>query len=143
MTILRFTEWAREYGGIFSLKLGTGNAIVLTDRRLVKELVDKKSAIYSDRPTSYILQNLVTQGDYMLLMDYDAVWRKFRKLVAQQFTESMCEKEHVKLINAEAVQMMRDFVNEPEGHMLHPRRYSNSVIMSVCKLGKNVTQVTP
>ena len=132
-TPARFAEWARQYGGIFSLKLGPGNAIVLTDRRLVKELVDKKSAIYSHRPTSYILQNLVTQGDYMLLMDYDSEWRKFRKLVAQQFTESMCEKEHVKLVNAEAAQMMRDMVVEPENYMVHPRRYSNSVVMSVCK----------
>jgi cytochrome P450 len=131
--LARFTEWARQYGGIFSLKLGTGTAIVLTDRRLVKELIDKRSAIYSDRPTSYVIQKLVTNGDYMLTMKNDADWRKLRKLIHQQFNESMCETEHVKLQNAEAIQMIRDFINEPENFMLHPKRFSNSVVMSICR----------
>ncbi len=115
----------------------------MTDRRLVRELVDKKCAIYSHRPTSYILQNLVTQGDYMLLMDYDSEWRKFRKLVAQQFTESICDKKHIKLIDAEAVHMMRDFVTEPGNYMLHPRRFSNSVVMSVGTSGDSSETWTP
>jgi hypothetical protein len=73
----------------------------------------------------------------MLTMNYDATWRKFRKLVQQQFTESMCEQEHIKLQNAEAVQMMRDFVTEPENYMLHPRRFSNSIVMCICTLDHN------
>lgn len=130
---LRFVEWARQYGGMFSLKLGPGTAIVLTDRRLVKELLDKKSAISSDRSTSYVLQSLVTQGDYMLTMNYDAQWRNLRKLIHHQFTEAMCEKEHIKLQNAEAVQMLRDFVTDPDSYMLHPKRFSNSIMMSIRK----------
>lgn len=63
----QFTKWAKQYGGIYSLKLGTGNAVVLTDRRLVKELVDKKSAIYSERPRSYVAE-LISGGDHILLV---------------------------------------------------------------------------
>ncbi|GIZ39287.1 hypothetical protein CKM354_000267500 [Cercospora kikuchii] len=46
----KFTKWTRQYGGIDSFNLGTGTAVVITDRRLVKELVDKKSSKYSIRP---------------------------------------------------------------------------------------------
>lgn len=63
----QFTKWAKQYGGIYSLKMGTGTAIVLTDRRLVKELVEKKSAIYSHRPSSYVA-NLISGGDHILLV---------------------------------------------------------------------------
>ncbi|EXJ63278.1 uncharacterized protein A1O5_11599 [Cladophialophora psammophila CBS 110553] len=139
----KFTEWARQYGGIFSLKIGTGTIIVLTDRRLVRELLDKKSAVYSDRPTSYIIQKLVTRGDYLLTMPYDSEWRKMRKLIHQEFMESMCEKEHIVLQNAEAVQMMRDFVTEPENYLLHPKRFSNSVIMSILYGLRTPTVRTP
>lgn len=59
--------WAKKYGGIYSLKLGTGTAVVLTSRRLVKELVEKKSAIYSNRPESYVA-NLISGGDHILLV---------------------------------------------------------------------------
>jgi cytochrome P450 len=129
----RFTEWAKQYGGIFSLKLGHGTAIVLTDRRLVRELLDKRSSIYSDRATSFLAQKLITGGDHLLTMNYGPDWRKLRKLLHQDLTESLCDKHHIKLVNAEAVQMLRDFVNNPSDHMLHPKRYSNSIVMSLCK----------
>ncbi|CCO31992.1 hypothetical protein BN14_06044 [Rhizoctonia solani AG-1 IB] len=40
---LKLTEWARIYGGIYSLKMGPGTAIVITDVSAVKELMDKRS----------------------------------------------------------------------------------------------------
>lgn len=61
---LKFTEWAQTYGGMYSLKLGPGTMIVLTDRRLIKQLIDKKSSIYSNRPPSYVGNGLITGGDH-------------------------------------------------------------------------------
>ena len=58
-------------------------------------------------------------------------WRLFRKLVHQSFNEARCEKEHVTLQNAEAVQMLRDICVAPELMMSHPKRFSNSIIMSL------------
>ncbi|KAI9879658.1 MAG: hypothetical protein M1830_007765 [Pleopsidium flavum] len=127
----RFTEWAQQYGGMYSLKVGTATAVVLTDRRLIKNLIDGKSSIYSNRPPSYVMNDLTTRGDHLLVMDYGNTWRLFRRILHQKFMESKCEKEHVKLQNAEAGQMLRDFCIAPEQHMLHPKRYSNSIIMSL------------
>ena len=58
-------------------------------------------------------------------------WRLFRKLVHQCFNEKRCEEVHVTLQNAEAVQMLRDTCMAPEMMMSHPKRFSNSVIMSL------------
>ena len=128
--INRFTEWAKKYGGLYSLKMGTGTAVVITDRRIVKEAIDKKSAKYSNRPNSYLI-DVITGGDHLLVMQYGQLWRTFRKLVHQHFMESMVEKSHVKVQNAEAVQMLHDFVVRPDQHMRHPKRYSNSITMSL------------
>ena len=127
----RFAEWARQYGGFFSLKLGPATAVVVTDRSLVKALIDKKSSIYSDRPASYVSHDLITRGDHTLVMNQGDKWRLFRKLMHQQFNEGKCEKQHIVLQNAEAVQMLRDFLMEPENLMQHPKRFSNSIIMSL------------
>lgn len=129
----RFTEWAEKYGGLYSLKLGTGTAVVITDRRIVKELIDKKSAKYSNRPQSYLADDLITRGHHLLVMQYGQLWRTFRKLVHQHFMESVVEKTHIPVQNAEAVQMLRDFCLRPDQHMLHPKRYSNSITMSLGK----------
>ncbi|KAI8670225.1 Fumitremorgin C synthase [Fusarium keratoplasticum] len=128
---LTFTKWAKQYGGLYSLKLGTGTAVVVTDRRIVKELIDKKSSKYSNRPPSYVSHDLITSGDHLLVMQYGQQWRTFRKLVHQYFMESMVEKRHVEVQNAEATQMLRDMCVRPDQHMRHPKRYSNSIIMSL------------
>ncbi|KAF2182283.1 cytochrome P450 [Zopfia rhizophila CBS 207.26] len=127
----QFTKWARQYGGIYSLKFGPGTAIVLTDPRLIKQLVDKKGSVYGDRPASYVGQDLITGGNHLLLMHYGEKWRLFRKLLQNQFNEARVEREHVRLVDAEATQMVYEMMMSPDNLMLHPKRFSNSIIMSL------------
>ena len=129
----RFTEWARQYGGIFSLKLGPGTAVVISSPALVKDLLDRRSTIYSSRPPSYVSNELITRGDHILTRTNDDTWRLQRKLVHQFFSEGRCEKDYLTLQNAEAVQMLRDTCLAPEQFMYHPKRFSNSIIMSLGK----------
>ncbi|GFN20990.1 hypothetical protein AtubIFM56815_011436 [Aspergillus tubingensis] len=128
---LKFTEWTRTYGGLYGFHIGPATAAVVTNRALVKELFDKRSALYSSRPTSHVGQNIITGGDHLLVMDYSDNWRLFRKTINQHFSASMCEKTHVRLLEAEHTQMMRDFLLHPEKHMLHTKRTTNSIIMSL------------
>jgi hypothetical protein len=87
--LTRFTEWARKYGGLYSvsaptypcqhlrvdqglfsqLKLGPSTAIVLTDVAAVKELMDKRSGTTADRPPLYIVDHM-TGGLHMALGRY-------------------------------------------------------------------------
>ena len=127
---LKFTEWAKQYGGIFSLKLGPGTAIVLTDRKYVKQLIDKKSSIYSDRPHNFVSHDLISDGDHVLISHYGKTWQTYRKLIHQFFMESIVEKDHLPVQNAEACQLVYDMLHDPEHHMLHPKRYSNSIACS-------------
>ena len=136
-------EWARKFGGIFSLKRFTNTTLVISDRKLIKNLVDKKSNIFSNRPAS-IVAHLITQGDHLLIMNYGETWRKVRKLVHQYFMEPACEKHHIHVQNAEAIQMVHDFMVDPDNHMAHPKRYSNSITNSlgkeVLKFGRPLSQ---
>ncbi|KAI9841063.1 MAG: hypothetical protein M1837_001034 [Sclerophora amabilis] len=132
-----FTEWAKRYGGIYSLKLGHQTMVVVPDRKLVKQYVDKKSTIYSHRPPSYVSHDLITRGNHLLVMHYGDQWRTFRKLINQHFMEAMCEREHLSVQNAEAVNLVKDFLVSPEDHMIHPKRFSNSVTNSIESLFSN------
>ncbi|KAB8078110.1 cytochrome P450 [Aspergillus leporis] len=127
---LRFMEWAKKYGGLFSLKRFNNTTIVITDRKLVKDLIDKKSSIYSHRPVS-LVSHLITGSDHLLVMQYGEMWRSIRKLIHQYFMESHCDRIHWQIQEAEAKQMLYDFLTMPEDHMLHPKRYSNSITNSL------------
>ncbi|KAJ5371538.1 cytochrome P450 [Penicillium cataractarum] len=63
-------------------------------------------------------------------MDSGSEWRLFRRLLHQEFMSSRCDNVHIQTQNAEAVQMLRDFIVHPDQYMLHAKRHSNSIIMS-------------
>lgn len=65
---LQFQKWAKEYGPIYSLVLGTRVIIVLSSDEAVKDLLDKRSAIYSSRPSMYLSQDIVSGGFRMVNM---------------------------------------------------------------------------
>lgn len=130
MVSISMTKWSKEYGGIFSLKRFQNTTLVISDWKYIKNLLDKKSTLYSSRPQS-LVADLITHGDHILMMQYGPTWRTMRKLIHQTFMEPMCEKEHWKVQEAEANQMIHDFLTRPKDHMLHPKRFSNSITMSL------------
>lgn len=64
----QFAQWAETYGPIYSLILGSKVLIVLSEDRVVKDLLDKRSAIYSSRPEQYLGQEIFSGGLRVLLM---------------------------------------------------------------------------
>jgi cytochrome P450 len=63
----QFKKWADEYGPVYSLVLGWSVMIVLTSDQAIKDLLDKRSNIYSSRPPLYIGQ-VLSGGLRMLFM---------------------------------------------------------------------------
>ncbi|KAK7052015.1 putative cytochrome P450 [Favolaschia claudopus] len=125
----KFTEWARTYGGIYSLKVGPGTVIVLTDAAAVKELMDKRSGSTADRPPMHVA-DVVAGGLNMALSRYSESWRTLRKTAHTILTPQACTK-HLPIQLAEASQLLHDILCRPEAFYTHIRRYANSVILSV------------
>jgi hypothetical protein len=65
---LQFQKWAEEYGPVYSLMLGSKVMIVLSSDVVIKDLVDKRGAIYSSRPEAYIAQDVLSGGLRPLFM---------------------------------------------------------------------------
>lgn len=65
---LQFQQWAHKYGSIYSVILGTKTMIVLNSAKAVKDLLDRRSAIYSSRTDNYVSQDLTSGGMRILLL---------------------------------------------------------------------------
>ncbi|KAI9836035.1 MAG: hypothetical protein M1819_001646 [Sarea resinae] len=122
----QFQAWAKEYGSIFSLKFGPTDVIVLCDRKAVHHLLDKKGAIYSDRPYTYV-GRLLTQGDHIAIEQMDPIWREKRKVIAHNFSPKVLDEQHFKIQEAEATVLMNDLLDSPDKFFNHIRRYTASV----------------
>ncbi|KAF8209631.1 cytochrome P450 [Mycena galopus ATCC 62051] len=125
----KFTEWARKYGGIYSLKVGSGTVVVLTDPAAVRELMDRRSGSTVDRPPMHVV-DLVTGGLTMAFGRYGETWRTLRR-TAHAILTPQASARHFPIQQAEASQLLHDILCQPQGFYTHIRRYSNSVILSV------------
>jgi cytochrome P450 len=140
---LQFQKWAKEYGPVYSLILGTKTLIVLNTDQAVKDLLDKKSAIYSDRQDMYIGQELCSGGMRVLMMvslrlrctpdleangpqKYGPTWRSARKLIHNLLNISAA-KSYVPYQMLENKQMLFEILHTPENFLDSIRRYSNSL----------------
>ncbi|KAJ7621451.1 cytochrome P450 [Roridomyces roridus] len=125
----RFTEWARQYGGFYSLKIGPGTTVVLTDPAAVKVLMDQRSGNTVDRPAMHVA-DCVTGGLNTVLARYTENWRTLRRAAHTILTPQESRK-HLPIQQAEATQLLHDILSQPDGFYTHIRRYSSSVILSV------------
>ena len=53
---------------VFSLQLGTKTMVVLSSDIAVKEVLDKRSSNYSDRPDMFIGQNVASGGLRLVIL---------------------------------------------------------------------------
>jgi hypothetical protein len=50
----RFTEWAKEYGEIYSLKMASSTIVVLNTAETVAAILEKQSANTAGRPSMFL-----------------------------------------------------------------------------------------
>ena len=78
------------------------------------------------KAASALIDNAIANGDHILLMDYGPKWRDTRKLLHNNLMEKVVDERCVPLQEAEAKQLLHDYLIEPQNFMDHPKRYSNS-----------------
>ncbi|KAI8665702.1 hypothetical protein NCS56_01006900 [Fusarium sp. Ph1] len=134
--------WARQYGEIYQVRLGPAqNWVFLNSPRIVKELLEKKSAATSTRP-SFLSANMVSGGRRMVLMPYGNHWRTLRSIIHASLTPKAANVLQPAQ-NFEGKQLIWDIFNSISnpgktqeakddremGFYTHVQRYSASVIL--------------
>ncbi|GKT50816.1 cytochrome P450 monooxygenase yanC [Colletotrichum spaethianum] len=106
----QFQKWAKEYGPVYSLILGTKVMVVLSSDLAVKDLLNKRSSIYSSRTDVY-LGNVVSANLRVVLMVLNI----------------SAAKGYVPYQDLESKQMLSGFLDEPHHFIDHIRRFTNSL----------------
>ncbi|KAG8949194.1 hypothetical protein FRC04_008992 [Tulasnella sp. 424] len=136
---LRFAEWAKQYGEIFSLKMANGTIVVLNTPQAVRYVLDTKNAVTADRPNFFVI-NYVTGNLHLGFIKYGPTWRTLRKAATEILNVKACT-QHLPIQYAESAQLLYDLLMEPEEHYTLCGRYSSSVVLSVV-FGQRIPQPT-
>ncbi|CUS13703.1 unnamed protein product [Tuber aestivum] len=131
-------EWTKQYGPIYRLKLGKDTVIVLGTQKAARDLLEKRSKIYSSRPRSVMAGENVSRGKQSLihpsyveiiLMKCDK-WRMHRRLQGQVINQNIVNK-YKGFQDLESIQLIKELVDRPEGFFDSFHRYNSSVIFAL------------
>ncbi|KAF5490276.1 Cytochrome P450 monooxygenase atE [Colletotrichum fructicola] len=121
-------NWHQTYGDVFYTKVGATDYVWLSSPKAVKDLMDKKSAIYSSRPRLPLAQDVASGGSRQLFMAYGQDWRNLRKH-SHSLLNLNATKKYRSTQELESRILLQDLLNKPDQFYTINRRYSTSVIL--------------
>ncbi|EED82432.1 predicted protein [Postia placenta Mad-698-R] len=125
-----YSEWAAKYGDTIHLEALGEHIIVLNSSRVARDLLDKRSAIYSDRPHFVMAGELSGYGAELPLQNYNNAFRAQRKIVAQTFNPSMVSR-YYHIQEAEARKLAKSILDDPSALISQTKFRIASIIMRV------------
>lgn len=122
-----YREWAKTYGPIFSLQYGKDTIIMLNNHSTARDLLDKRSNIYSSRPYLTMGNENVSKGNRSLLMPYGPQYRRHQR-VQGGLLQLRFAQQYVRLQDLESTQLMFELLSaNAENWMESFHRYSSSL----------------
>ncbi|KAG2149337.1 cytochrome P450 [Suillus clintonianus] len=126
---LTFNAWRSTYGDIVYARLLNKPVIVINSEEVAKDLFERRSAIYSDKPQSIVYESFASDFNAGLMPHGDR-WRLHRRIFHQAFRQTETPTYHAVQIRC-AHKMLFSFLQDPGNYLSHVRMFSASFIMSI------------
>ncbi|KAJ7241925.1 cytochrome P450 [Mycena haematopus] len=105
---LTFSRWTKKYGDVVYLEAFGQPLILLNTSKAAKDLLEQRSAIYSDRPRL----NSSGYDKALVLQSYNDNWRQQRKIVTQDLAPRMIPR-YFPFQEAEARLLVKNVLENP------------------------------
>ena len=126
-----YRDWTKTYGPIFTLQYGRDTIIMLGSHNTARDLLDKRSNIYSSRPHLVMGQDCVSKGNRSLLMPYGPQYRLHQRIQGGLLHPRFAQ-QYVKLQDLESRQLMSELLTASEDDWMGRfHRYSSSLIFGL------------
>lgn len=101
-------KMADEYGPVFSLRLGSQRAMVVSSWQMVKECFSTNDRNFATRPNMAVSQYMGYNSAVFALAPYGPYWREIRKLVVLELLTSQRIEKHKNVRNSEVKYLVND-----------------------------------
>ncbi|RUS26146.1 cytochrome P450 [Jimgerdemannia flammicorona] len=116
---IKFSEWGRTLGPIYSVKMGSSRTWVIhNSSEVIREMLDRRGATYSDRISTDILEAFSANGIMYGFAQNNSYLRVWRKHTNNTISKSKLEKEYSQVLIAHSKQLLLNLLekgNVPEG----------------------------
>nr|XP_006822908.1 PREDICTED: cytochrome P450 1A1-like [Saccoglossus kowalevskii] len=118
---LSLTAHSKQYGDMFSIKLGTLDIVMLNSIGVVKEALVKKQDAFADRP-SFFTGDIFSEGRRNISNgEYNPTWKCLRKYAHQGIRHFAKPDQVERYIHEETFPQIREFIENKDGRPFDPK----------------------
>ncbi|KIW79156.1 hypothetical protein Z517_05768 [Fonsecaea pedrosoi CBS 271.37] len=121
---LMFEKWAKQYGPIMSVKLGTQTMIVINTEQGIRDLFEKRSGNYSAKASNFGAE--FGENLNLLFRTNDDVWRRMRKMYHLRLNITAANN-YLPYQEFESLQMLDELLDRPQDFWTVLKRYTTSI----------------
>ncbi|KAF8874029.1 cytochrome P450 [Infundibulicybe gibba] len=127
---LTFSKWSKIHGDIMYLNVCRKPIIVLDSTRRATEILEKRSSVYSDRPSMPMLIDLMKSDFLLSVMPYGTRWRHHHRRFHEHFNLNAVLK-YRPVQSHEARVFLRRLLQSPEKFGEHIHHAFAATIMKI------------
>ncbi|OCH90317.1 cytochrome P450 [Obba rivulosa] len=127
---ITYAEWAKTYGDVMHISVLGKSLILLSSLEAARGLLDKKSAITSDRPRFAMISDLMGWDWAVQFMGMGPRFRKYRKTL-HQLLHPQAAQEYYGAMRKGTRSLLRDILHHPEHFDHHLKHHSGGMMMSI------------
>ncbi|KAF8225436.1 cytochrome P450 [Tricholoma matsutake] len=128
---LTFAQWGERWGDICSVTVLGQSFIILNSAEIAIEMLEKKSSIYSDRPTLQMGGELVGWKNTLVLLPYGDRFQRFRRLFHQAIGKPSTIKQFLPLEEFAIRRFLCRVLANPADLAAHVRWAAGAVILRI------------
>ncbi|KAF8991684.1 cytochrome P450 [Cyathus striatus] len=124
-----FHEWSKLYGDIIHLHIPGRSFIILGSLKSASELLEKRSAIYSDR-MRLVAFEIMGWTPSVVFMPYGKQFHKHRRLLQGELNKNIC-LSYYPIQRTEMEKLLTSLMHNPEQYEDHFFRFTASIIVKI------------
>ncbi|KAM5539597.1 hypothetical protein V8D89_006706 [Ganoderma adspersum] len=136
----KLAEWGRQFGDVVFAKFFRTPVVVLNSKEAAVDLMEKRSAKYSDRPPFILLKELMGWDSVINNLPYGERFRKHRKWLQDAFTSKAALMSYRPIQRRETYTLLAGLCDSPEFFMDHITRWAGAMVLDIA-YGYRVTSL--
>ncbi|THH30274.1 hypothetical protein EUX98_g3897 [Antrodiella citrinella] len=125
-----FLSWGHTFGNIVYAKLLNRPMIVTSSFEVAKDLMEKRGAVYSDRPRFVLLNEMLDLDCNVPLLSYGNQFRKTRKWIQDSFSSAVLPTYRSKQ-RREMNIMLKGILARPTVITSHIARFTEALLLDI------------
>ncbi|KAG1826008.1 cytochrome P450, partial [Suillus subaureus] len=127
---LTFNAWRSAYGDIIYARVLSKPVLVVNSKEVAKDLFDRRSSIYSDRPQSIVYEAFASDFNMGFMPYGNSRWRLHRRIFHQAFHQAATPAHHAVRLRS-AHKMLFSLLQDPGNYPNHFQMFTLTFMLSI------------